>query len=954
MAAAGASPQYLQDSLPSLPEHLQSDTQLTAHLASRFHAHLPTARLSSHALITLNTYTSSSKGPNGGEEGSCDAAVKELGARAYARLGHRKEDQAVIFLGETGSGKSQLRSTLLKSVLTLSSTPLSKKLSYANFVFDSLTGTKTATSPYASKAGLYFELQYDTTSSLHPTLIGGKLLDHRLERSRVTSIPPGERSFHILYYLLTGTSSNEKAHLCLDNPGSLSDDRLSGGRRWRYLGHPSQLKVGIDDTGGFDHFRTALRTLEFPRSEIAEFCRILAAILHIGQLEFTTTKSTAPAPGESGGYSHEGGEDITVVRNQDSLKTVSAFLGVRMQDLEQSLGSKTKTLHRERVTVMLDPAGARANADELAKTLYSLLVAYIIEAINSRLCAVEETIGNTISVVDFPGFAQLPSTGQVLEQLLNNAACEQLYHICLHNFFERQAEMLDTEEVTVAPTSYFDNSEACKGLLRPGNGVLAILDDQARRGKTDFQFLESLRKRFANKNPAITIGSGTTIVPGSNFPTQNAAAAFSVKHYAGEVDYPIDGLIEANSEVISGDMMNLFGSTVNDFVGQLFGQEVLTKITHPKERTAIVQASVASKPSRMPSMARRKIDRLGRFGSKPPGLDDETTSEGESRPSTSSRKGHADMGQHQGVAAQFLSSLNNITKSVTAHNTNSYFVFCLKPNDRRIANQFDSKCVRSQIQEFGIAEMSQRLRNADFSVFVPFGEFLTMVENETVFLGSDKEKVENHLAEKKWPSNEAIVGLTGVFLSERCWFEIVGIPSGLATPASRLNGAEMDDDGRLTPAGGFGDSKLRLLPSQTPKDGYFGDDKNQGYFGSRDLDAKSDAGVSAINGDMFRNLETRDQLAEKSNEKREQVVEEYKTSASRVRWLVIVYGLTWLLPDFLLRWVMRQPRKDVRVAWREKLAINMLIWLSCAFVVFFMSMLCVFASQKLTDFANAR
>ena len=438
MAASGATPQYLQDSLSSLPDHLQSDTHLTAHLASRFHAHLPTARLSSHALITLNTYTSSSKGVNGGEEGSCDAGVKELGARAYARLGHRKEDQAVIFIGETGSGKSQLRSTLLKSVLTLSSTPLSKKLSYANFVFDSLTGTKTATSPYASKAGLYFELQYETTSSLHPTLIGGKLLDHRLERSRVASIPPGERNFHILYYLLAGTSSNEKAHLSLDNPGSLSDDRLSGGRRWRYLGHPSQMKVGIDDAGGFDHFRTALRNLEFPRSEIAEFCRILAAILHIGQLEFTTTKSTAPAPDESGGYSHEGGEDVTVVRNQDTLKTISAFLGVRMQDLEQSLGYKTKTLHRERVTVMLDPAGARANADELAKTLYSLLVAYIIEAINSRICAIEETIGNTISVVDFPGFAQVPSTGQVLEQLLNNAACEQLYHICLQNFFERK------------------------------------------------------------------------------------------------------------------------------------------------------------------------------------------------------------------------------------------------------------------------------------------------------------------------------------------------------------------------------------------------------------------------------------------------------------------------------------------------------------------------------------
>jgi chitin synthase len=94
----GGQPQHAEDSLPALPHHLQSDTQLTAHLASRYHAHLPTARLSSHAIISLNTYTSSSRGPNGHEEGSAMAAAKELASRAWARLGHREENQAVVFL----------------------------------------------------------------------------------------------------------------------------------------------------------------------------------------------------------------------------------------------------------------------------------------------------------------------------------------------------------------------------------------------------------------------------------------------------------------------------------------------------------------------------------------------------------------------------------------------------------------------------------------------------------------------------------------------------------------------------------------------------------------------------------------------------------------------------------------------------------------------------------------
>jgi len=102
--------------------------------------------------------------------------------------------------------------------MSFSSTPLSKKLFLAAFVFDTLTTTKSLTTPTASKAGLYYELQYDTSSSMHPTLIGGKLLDHRLERSRVTSVPTGERNYHILYYLLAGASAADRQHLGLTYP----------------------------------------------------------------------------------------------------------------------------------------------------------------------------------------------------------------------------------------------------------------------------------------------------------------------------------------------------------------------------------------------------------------------------------------------------------------------------------------------------------------------------------------------------------------------------------------------------------------------------------------------------------------------------------------------------------------------------------------------------------------
>lgn len=64
----------------------------------RFHVSLPTARLSSQALVCLNTFTSSTKGPDGGKEGSAMGEAEELAKRAWARLGARGEDQAIVFL----------------------------------------------------------------------------------------------------------------------------------------------------------------------------------------------------------------------------------------------------------------------------------------------------------------------------------------------------------------------------------------------------------------------------------------------------------------------------------------------------------------------------------------------------------------------------------------------------------------------------------------------------------------------------------------------------------------------------------------------------------------------------------------------------------------------------------------------------------------------------------------
>ena len=846
----------------------------------------------------------------------------------------------LLYRGENGSGKSTIRSHLLSSFLSFSSTPLSSKLSYATFVFDALTTTKSLTTQTASKAGLFLELQYDGSSTVNPTLIGGKIINHKLERNRIASVPTGERSFHSLYYLLAGTSAQEKSHLGFDSPihittngGKLSSSTVNH-KRWRYLGHPTQLRVGINDADAFHHFKTALRKLGFPRSEIAEICQILATVLHIGQLDFISGQSTTTSAEESGGYAMEGGETVTSVKNKDVLSVVAAFLGLGVNELEESLGHRTKTIRRERVTLMLDPKGARRNADEFARTIYALLVTYVVENVNQKICATEDSVANTVSIVDFPGFSQSCATGSSLDQLLNNAAVESLYNFCLQSFFDGKAETLEREDVTVPATSYFDNTDAANGLLKSGNGLLAILDDQTRRGRTDAQLAESLKKRFESKNLAITVrtaGSGNYISP-------EARSAFTVKHFAGEIDYSVNGLVEENGEVISGDLMNLMKSTSSDYVRELFGQESLQTVTHPRERTAIMQAQVSSKPLRMPSMARRKTGTTPKpaFDADDAEEHDDQIDSSTTRPTTPRRQrsGLPANDSPQETAGQVLASLDIVNKSLGSTNSNPYFIFCLKPNDRRIANQFDSKCVRSQVQTFGIAEISQRLRNADFSVFLPFAEFLGLAEMNNHVIGSDREKSEMALDERRWPGNEARVGSTCIFLSERCWADIAKVGERVV-PVYSGAGSDEGGNGFLHPRNTTDtDSKVRLLDST---DNYDNDDvTKQRYYGRGDLDARSEAGASAYNsGDMFRNLETREQMLEKGNEKQMEEVDDTFVSGSRKRWMALVFMLTFYIPDAAIKFFGRMSRKDVRVAWREKFAINLIIWFGCAMAIFF-------------------
>ncbi|XP_078034391.1 myosin-IIIb isoform X2 [Augochlora pura] len=572
---------------------------------------------------------------------------------AYQALLHQRQNQAIVISGESGAGKTESANLLLKQLVYLSKAPnrnLEERILQINPIMEAFGNATTGINANSSRFGKYLDL----TMTKGGKVTGARISVYLLEQSRVVAQAEGERNFHIFYYMYDGLEADNR----------LSEYYLDENLRkhHRYLMDNSQTSQTHIDK--FQQLKNGFKLLGFQDSEVDTVYRILAAVLHLGDIEFGEVAS------------EDNTDNKSRVIDTAPLQRVSQLLGVEENDLLEALTSNSVMTRGETITRNNTVAEACAARDAMAKGLYGRLFDWMVNQINCLLSFNHAPNYEPLAIglLDIFGFENFPRNS--FEQLCINIANEQIqYYFNQHIFTWEQQEYM-AEGIPVDLVEFSDNRPVLDMLLSKPMGLLALLDEESRFPRATNK---SLIEKFHNN-----IKSKFYVRPKSD------AVCFAVHHFAGRVVYQAEGFLEKNRNFLPPEVIQLVRQSQYDMVRFLF--------QCPITKTGNLYSAVHETDSRKLSPSNQNTKE--RYSSR--GLASQSRAQ-------------------QTVATYFRYSLMDLLQKMVSGSPQ--FVRCIKPNDSRSPRFFDKEKVVKQLRYTGVLE-TIRIRQNGFSHRIPFNDFL--------------------------------------------------------------------------------------------------------------------------------------------------------------------------------------------------------------------------------------
>uniref|UniRef100_A0AAQ5YCM2 Myosin X n=1 Tax=Amphiprion ocellaris TaxID=80972 RepID=A0AAQ5YCM2_AMPOC len=454
----------------------------------------------------------------------------------YRSLWKRLQNQCVLISGESGAGKTESTKLILKFLSAMSQHSLEassrdktshveEALLESSPIMEAFGNAKTVYNNNSSRFGKFVQLHFSQKGNIQ----GGRIVDYLLEKNRVVRQNPGERNYHIFYAILAGTNSQQREALGLTHPDS-----------YHYLRQSScHGDETINDKGTFQDVLNAMRTMQFTEENIGEVLRLLAGILHTGNIEFMTA----------------GGAQVS---SKSALNRTSELLGLNSEQLSEVLTHRSMILRGEEISTPLTVEQAVDSRDSMAMALYSQCFNWIIRKLNNRIRGREDF--KSVSILDIFGFENFEVNR--FEQFNINYANEKLQEYFNKHIFSLEQLEYNKEGLVWVDINWMDNGE-CLDLIEKKLGLLALMNEESHFPKaTDDTLLEKLHSQHSKNSFYVK--------------PRVAVHYFGVRHYAGEVVYDVRGMLEKNRDTFRDDILNMLRESRLDFVYDLF-EHVLSR-----------------------------------------------------------------------------------------------------------------------------------------------------------------------------------------------------------------------------------------------------------------------------------------------------------------------------------------------------------------------------------------
>nr|XP_022917255.1 myosin heavy chain, muscle isoform X24 [Onthophagus taurus] len=460
---------------------------------------------------------------------------------AYVAMLTNHQNQSMLITGESGAGKTENTKKVIAYFATVGASTkkdqqpsgkgtLEDQVVQTNPVLEAFGNAKTVRNDNSSRFGKFIRIHFGPTGKL----AGADIETYLLEKARVISQQPLERSYHIFYQMMSGAVKGLK-EICL-----LSNDIYD----YYYVSQGKITIPGVMDDEELVATDEAFDVLGFTQDEKDNIYRITAAVMHMGTMKFKQRgrEEQAEADGTSEG------------------EKVAKLLGVDPALLYSGLLKPKIKVGNEFVTQGRNVNQVNYSVGAMSKAMFDRLFKWLVKKCNETLDTKQKR-QHFIGVLDIAGFEIFDYNG--FEQLCINFTNEKLQQFFNHHMFVLEQEEYTREGIVWQFIDFGMDLLACIELIEKPMGILSILEEESMFPKaTDKTFEEKLNNNHLGKSPNFQ-------KPKPPKPGQQAAH-FAIGHYAGNVPYNITGWLEKNKDPLNDTVVDLYKKGTNALLVEIF------------------------------------------------------------------------------------------------------------------------------------------------------------------------------------------------------------------------------------------------------------------------------------------------------------------------------------------------------------------------------------------------